>query len=163
LPLDVHHLDLRSQIHTNALVLGYLLQDETSVQLIPERTTGTDAEHLIAFINKLDSEVRVVLDCGAAILDQGNEQVATTWLKSCKSQEVQAAVFFDDEELSVLDRTGRVESFQTSSFAKQLDVCLVYLDEVSSPVYKLPNANTDYLRHTREGRISSFPGTTGLL
>jgi hypothetical protein len=28
-----------------------------------------------------------------------------------------------------LDRAGRVEPLQTSPFAKQLDVCLIYLDE----------------------------------
>ena len=42
----------------------------------------------------------------------------------------QAVVFFDDsDELSVLDRKGNVESFQTSPFARQLDLCLVFLDE----------------------------------
>jgi hypothetical protein len=54
--------------------------------------------------------------------------VLRSWLKirdSC----IQAVVFFDDEELSVLDRAGRIEPLQTSPFAKQLDVCLVYLDE----------------------------------
>jgi hypothetical protein len=130
LPLSVHHLDLPSQSHTNALVLGYLLHDETSVQLLPSRTSGSDAEHLIHFIENLDEEVRVMLDCGAAILEQNNVQVAQTWLNSCKSADVEAVVFFSDEELSVLDRSGRIEAFQTSPFAKQLDRCLVYLDEV---------------------------------
>ncbi|KAH8727578.1 hypothetical protein GQ44DRAFT_738235 [Phaeosphaeriaceae sp. PMI808] len=46
--------------------------------------------------------------------------------------DVHAVVFFAGEELSVLDRIGRIESFQTSPFAKQLDSCLVYLDESHS-------------------------------
>ncbi|KAF2009480.1 hypothetical protein BU24DRAFT_473639 [Aaosphaeria arxii CBS 175.79] len=128
LPLNVHHIDLPSQSHTNALVISYLLKDETSVQVLPLRTVNSDADHLLTFINSLSPEVRVLLDCGASILEQNNKEVAQTWLR-LRTQEIQAAVFFDDEELSVLDRTGRVEAFQTSPFAKQLDVCIVYLDE----------------------------------
>jgi len=130
LPLSVHHLDLPSQSHTNALVLEYLLQDETSVQMLPPRTIGSDAEHLLNFIEGLNQEVRAMLDCGAAILEQKNVQATQTWLNTCESAEVEAVVFFSDEELSVLDRSGRIEAFQTSPFAKQLDTCLVYPDEV---------------------------------
>ncbi|KAF1915062.1 hypothetical protein BDU57DRAFT_539445 [Ampelomyces quisqualis] len=130
LPLTVKHLDLPSQSHTNALVLQYLLQEETSVQLLPPRTTasGSDAEHLLELVVNMQPEVRVMLDCGASILEQNNHQVAEAWLKM-RDREIQAVVFFDDENLSVLDRVGRVEPLQTSPFAKHLDVCLVYLDE----------------------------------
>jgi hypothetical protein len=130
LPLSVKHIYLPSQTHTNALVLQYLLQDETSVELLLPRTysSGSDAEHLLALIVQMQPEVRVFLDCGASILEQNNRQVAEAWL-NMHGGRVQAVVFFDDEELSVLDRAGRVEPLQTSSFAKQLDVCLVYLDE----------------------------------
>ncbi|KAE8329839.1 hypothetical protein BDV39DRAFT_202784 [Aspergillus sergii] len=42
----------------------------------------------------------------------------------------QAVIFSDDnDDLSVMDRKGRIESLQTSPFAKQLDVCYVFLDE----------------------------------
>jgi hypothetical protein len=130
LPLTVKHLDLTSQSHTNALVLQYLLQDENSVQPLPPRTSsgGNDAEHLLALVVQMKPEVRVLLDCGASIIDQNNQQVAETWLKMRDSR-VQAVVFFDNEELSVLGREGRIEPLQTSPFAKQLDVCLIYLDE----------------------------------
>ena len=41
-----------------------------------------------------------------------------------------AIVFVNDnDEISVLDREGRLESLQTSSYATQLDRCLVFLDE----------------------------------
>jgi hypothetical protein len=130
LPLDIKHLDLPSQAHTNAQVLSYLLMDDTSVELLPARTSSTDSdgEHLLTFIEKLDSDIRVVLDCGASILEQNNKQVATTWLKM-RGNDIQAVVYFEDEQLSVLDRTGRIESFQISPFAKMLDVCILYLDE----------------------------------
>ncbi|UPX10701.1 uncharacterized protein EKO05_0001343 [Ascochyta rabiei] len=129
LPLAVKHLDLPSQSHTNALVLSYLLQHETSVERLSARTIGTDAEHLLAVINSMQPEVRVVLDVGALILEMNNTEVARCWLSKRKNNQTEAVVFFKDEELSVLDIHGCIESFQTSPFAKQLDRCLVYLDE----------------------------------
>ncbi|KAJ8116579.1 hypothetical protein OPT61_g2025 [Boeremia exigua] len=129
LPLSVKHLDLPSQSHTNALVLGYILQQETSVEKLPPRSEGSDAEHLLTAINNLNPEVRVVLDVGAQILEMDNAQVAECWLSVRKDDKTEAVVFFNDELLSVLDVDGRIEPFQTSPFAKQLDRCLVYLDE----------------------------------
>lgn len=128
LPLTVKHLDVPSQRHTNALVLQYLLQNENSVELLPPRRGGTDAEYILSVIVKMEPEVRVLLDCGASILEQNNRKVAKAWLE-LREAAIRAIVFFDDEELSILDRGGHVEPLQTSPFAKQLDACLVYLDE----------------------------------
>jgi hypothetical protein len=130
LPLSVQHLDLDSQRHTNALVLRSLLEDKTLPEILPHRTTGSDAANLLLVVTGMRPEVRVVLDCGAMILEQNNKQVAETWLTMTNPLRIQAAVFFQDEELSILDRAGRTESFMTSPFSKQLDVCVVYLDEV---------------------------------
>jgi hypothetical protein len=132
LPLSVQHLDLPTQQHTNALVLAHLLQDENSVRLLPPMTIadGSDAEHLLAIVNSMALPTRVILDVGAQILELNNFQVAKRWLSMTDKESTKAAVFFNDhEELTVLDRTGKVELLQTSPFAKQLDVCLVYLDE----------------------------------
>lgn len=128
LSLTVHHLDFPSKSHTNALLLRYLLQEENSVELLPQRAKGTDAEHILSVIVDMEPEVRVLLDSGALTLEQNNRQVAGTRLKM-RDQAIQAVVCFDDEERSVLDRTGCVESLQTSPFVKQLDSCMVYLDE----------------------------------
>ncbi|KAH7095848.1 hypothetical protein FB567DRAFT_624053 [Paraphoma chrysanthemicola] len=131
LPLTVKHLDLPSQDHVSALVLGYLLET-SSVELLPPRTESTDAEHVLHAAVAIKPEVRVILDCGAAILEQTNKQVVEAWLEKTNPDEVHAAVFFEDNKLSVLDRTGRIEPLQTSPFAKQLDVCVVYLDEANT-------------------------------
>jgi hypothetical protein len=128
LPLAVKHHDLPSQGHINALVLSYLL-NTSSVELLAPREETTDAEHILHAVVKSKPEIRVVLDCGAAILEQTNKQVVEAWLRLTDPVQVHAAVFFQEEELSILDRTGRVELFQTSPFAKQLDACVVYLDE----------------------------------
>ena len=153
LPLDVKHLDLPSQKHTNAQVLSYLLMEETSIELLPSRKADSkcsDAGHLLSVIGRLTSDVRVIIDCGASILEQNNLQVAETWL-AMRQEDVQAVVFFDEDELSVLDRSGRVESFQTSSYAKQLDVCVVYLDQ--------PHARGTDLRLPRDYRAAVTLGS----
>lgn len=133
LPLSVHHLDLPMQKSTNALVLKHLMKPENSIVLLPQRGGANDrrsnAEYLLETVNSMNPETRVILDVGAQILELNNLQVAEKWLQM-SSEAVEAVVFFsDEEELSILDRDGRVEPLQTSPFAKKLDVCLVYLDE----------------------------------
>ncbi|KAI0836018.1 hypothetical protein F5Y06DRAFT_275036 [Hypoxylon sp. FL0890] len=133
LPLDVEQLDLEAQKHTNALVLENLLMPENSVALMPPRqdVDGSIAEMLLDVITKMDPPTRVILDVGAQILELDNLGVATTWLnKTSDHEQIQGAIFFDDhDELCVLDRKGHIEPLQTSPFASQLDVCVVFLDE----------------------------------
>ncbi|TLD10121.1 hypothetical protein PgNI_06587 [Pyricularia grisea] len=135
LPLSVAHLDLPSQKHTNALVLGYLLRDDNHVSLIPQRTTtGSDADQLLTMVMDMQQEVQVLLDVGAQILELGNVEVARQWLRMHQEKgnasTKQACVYFDDDDnLCVVDLHGKTELLQTSSFATALDVCLVFLDE----------------------------------
>ncbi|KAI8930715.1 hypothetical protein NX059_012324 [Plenodomus lindquistii] len=129
LPLAIKHLDLESQRHTNALVLGHVL---SSTQLcdLPERPHGVDdATHLLEVVTQMKPDVRVILDCGAQILQKDNEEVVRIWLQMTDSTQISAAVFFHEEELVVLDRGGRIESFRTSPFSRKLDVCIVFLDD----------------------------------
>ena len=78
---------------------------------------------------KLTPPARVILDVGAQILELSNLEVARRWL-ALSDASVQAVVFFDEhDELSVINRKDRIEVLQTSYFAMQLDVCLVFLDE----------------------------------
>ncbi|EXJ68848.1 uncharacterized protein A1O5_07780 [Cladophialophora psammophila CBS 110553] len=133
LPLPVKHLDLQEQKHTNALVLEHLLQPENSVVLMPQRGKphSSDAEILLTMVTKMDPAPQVILDVGAQILELKNLELARQWLEMTPDlRGVQAVVFFDDsDELSDLDRKGKIEALQTSTFAKQLDVCLIFLDE----------------------------------
>ncbi|TDZ21687.1 hypothetical protein Cob_v005405 [Colletotrichum orbiculare MAFF 240422] len=114
LPLTVSQLDDEDQQHTNAQVLEYLLQDDSLVALMPkQKATGkTDAEMLLGMVTHLQPSVKVILDM------------------TKESEDTQAVIFCDENDrLCVVDRRGRVESFQTSPFAGQVDVCLVFLDE----------------------------------
>lgn len=132
LPLGMRQLDLEDQKHTNALVISYLLQPETSVTDIPPRaaTQPSDADALLDLVISLDPPVRVILDVGAQVLELRNVEVARQWLEKANSDRTLAVVFFDDnDELSVIDRTGYTERLQTSPFVSQMEACLVFLDE----------------------------------
>ncbi|KAF2757894.1 hypothetical protein EJ05DRAFT_464797 [Pseudovirgaria hyperparasitica] len=134
LPLSVTHLDLAAQRHTNALVLSYLLQSETSVELIPPRASSSlasDADILLDLVLKLDPLPRVIIDVGAFILELSSRQVAAQWLEKIVHQEdTKAVIFVDDNDvITVLDRTGHVEALQSSPFSKQTHLCLVFLSE----------------------------------
>ncbi|OJK01293.1 hypothetical protein ASPACDRAFT_51200 [Aspergillus aculeatus ATCC 16872] len=133
LPLSVEQLDLPDQNHTNALVLEYLLRSETGIALIPPRDdlTKSDAQVLLDMVAELDPAVRVILDVGARILELSNLEVAKTWLEMIgDDSRTQAVVFInDDDEITVVNRTGLVEPLRTSPFERHLDQCLVFLDE----------------------------------
>ncbi|KAJ5948388.1 hypothetical protein N7466_001403 [Penicillium verhagenii] len=133
LPLSVKQLDLPRQNHTNALVLEYLLRPENGVALISCQSDPckTDAQELLEFVMSLSPPAQVILDVGAQILELSNSEVATQWLEMIsKDSPVQAVVFVNDQDvICVIDRKGRVESLQTSPFARQLEVCFIFLDE----------------------------------
>ncbi|EFR01627.1 hypothetical protein MGYG_04630 [Nannizzia gypsea CBS 118893] len=132
LPTSIHQSDLEEQRHTNATQLVCLLLPENTYYHIPRGTSndGLDAETLLNEIAKSDPPVRVLLDVGAQVLELKNEQVAASWLQRVPSSKAMAAVFFnDDNELTVLTRYHTTESFMVSPYAKQMDKCLVYLDE----------------------------------
>lgn len=136
LPLTMTQLDQAEQRHTNALVLRYLLQPENSVFVVPKqatpRTDTSDGKIFLKIVSNFVPETRVILDVGAQVTDLTNRQVAEAWLEVTQqhSDATQAVIFFDEEDvISVLDRSGHSEPFQTSHFARQTEKCLVFLDE----------------------------------
>ena len=129
LPLSIIQSDLPPQSHTNASVLGCLLQPENSFKhIVQESASGSLDADLLQTVIESEPAVRVILDVGAQVLEWTNEEVAKRWLS--RVSEAQAVVFFNnDNQLSVLNHTGMIESLMASPFAKQMDQCLVYLDE----------------------------------
>lgn len=114
LPLSITQLDLSEQIHTNALVLKYLLRPENSIVYIPVRNlrlAKLDAEALLDLVVSLDPPTQVVLDVGAQILELTNLEVAKTWLRMVPNEgRAQAVVYVSDgNEIYVIDWTGLVE------------------------------------------------------
>lgn len=129
LPLSTEQCDLPAQLHTNAAVLDCLLRSENSFKHAVEESgsESLDAESLLRVVVRSEPPVRVILDVGAQVLEWKNEEVVRRWLS--RVPEAQAAVFFNDRnDLSVLSRDGITELLN-SPFAKQMDQCLVHLDE----------------------------------
>lgn len=132
LPLSIGQCDLPAQLSTNAAVLDCLLRPENSfVGAGHFSPIGVlEAEVLLNIALNLRPPVRVILDVGAQVLELQNEEVVHKWLSRVPESEAQAAIFFDPRnEICVLSRDGTKEPFLISSFAKQMDQCLVYLDE----------------------------------
>lgn len=134
LPLDMNHLDLKEQSHTNALVLSNLLGDENTVDHMPSvsEVQMSDAERILSTIIGLPKSPEVVLDVGAQVLELDNLQFAKRWLQMrCMGNSAKEAVIFVNvkDELSVVDRKGRIELLSNSSFGHRLDACLIFLDE----------------------------------
>ncbi|KAF5580557.1 hypothetical protein FPANT_9293 [Fusarium pseudoanthophilum] len=133
LPLGVSQLDQPEQKHTNALVLEYLLQPDNGVSLMPREAKGTtlDSSLLLQMVSNMSTNTRVILDVGAQVVDLTNQEFAKHWLACYPDHDsTQAVVFFNgNDEIVVIDRSGKIEDFQTSPFSQQLDLCLVFLDE----------------------------------
>ncbi|KAI4225246.1 MAG: hypothetical protein L6R40_008378, partial [Gallowayella cf. fulva] len=132
LPLSINQCDLPPQLHTNAAVLDCLLQPENTFKYAKQESgkQSLDAESLLRIVIKSEPPVRVILDVGAQVLEWKNEEVARKWLWQVPLLEAEAVVYFDDRnDLSVLSRDGISESLMISPFAKQMDQCLLYLDE----------------------------------
>ena len=131
LPVPVQQCDLPQQLHTNAAVLDCLLRAENYVD--SKFTLGIevlDAEVLLRIAVESEPPIRVILDVGAQVLELRNEEVARRWLSLMPPSEAQAAIYFNElNDLFVLSRTGVKELLMVSPYAKQMDRCLVYLDE----------------------------------
>ncbi|RYP74662.1 hypothetical protein DL771_002928 [Monosporascus sp. 5C6A] len=127
LPLEIQHLELPDQIHTNAMVLNRLLRSENLARELGPNLSSTS---LLQSVVQAEPPIQVILDVGALIVELDNEQVARLWLDLSPAHDKQAAIFVNDkDELLVLNRGGFIEPFLTSPFVGDTRDCLVFLDE----------------------------------
>ncbi|KAH8807698.1 hypothetical protein F5884DRAFT_880995 [Xylogone sp. PMI_703] len=132
LPSSITQCDLPPQLPTNAAVLDCLLKPENAFEDMSSISpTGIlNTEVLLNIVLKSSPPIRVILDVGAQVLELQNEELARRWLSQVPEIDAQAVIFFDSRnELCVLSRDGEKVSLIVSPFAKQMDQCLVYLDE----------------------------------
>ncbi|KAF8500764.1 hypothetical protein F5888DRAFT_1888086 [Russula emetica] len=130
LPTSITQEDPDFVLGTNALVLQYLLLPENDHYECTEGENG-ERESVTAFLQRLvnqDPEIRVLLDVGAQMLELQNEELARHWLSL--RPDVSAAIFFNDSDhLTVVTQDGTIEPFMSSPFNRQLERCVVYLDD----------------------------------
>ena len=130
LPLHITQRDPDHQRGTNAKVLSYLLQPENKRYMCMTHKNGErrTTRQFLDILTMQKPEIRVLLDVGAQMLELENCQLAKAWLEI--SRDASAAIYFnEDDELTVLTRDGNTQLLKSSSFAQQLDQCVVYLDD----------------------------------
>ncbi|KAF8838139.1 hypothetical protein BDN67DRAFT_1024216 [Paxillus ammoniavirescens] len=129
LPTSITQRDPDHQLATNAKVLAYLLQPENRHYTCTAKEDGErrTAWEFLKLLVSQKPEIRVLLDVGAQMLELSNVTLATTWLEL--KPDAQAAIYFDDEELTVCTRDGTTQPLLSSPFAQQLGKCVVYLDD----------------------------------
>jgi Protein of unknown function (DUF3645) len=130
LPTSIVQEDPDFVLGTNALVLRHLLLPENDHYECTEGENG-EREPSTAFLQRLvgkDPEIRVLLDVGAQMLELRNEELARHWLSL--RPDVSAAIYCNNSDhLTVVTPDGEIEPFISSPFNRQLDKCVVYLDE----------------------------------
>ena len=129
LPIPIKQCELPEQLSTNAEVLDCLLQPENNydTEYTPQLETF-DAAALLDVAVAMQPPIRVLLDVGAQLLED-NEKIATSWLERVNPEDAQAVIFIHDNDIFVVNRDGMKEPLLVSPFSKQMDRCLVYLDE----------------------------------
>ncbi|KAL8922139.1 MAG: hypothetical protein Q9208_005334 [Pyrenodesmia sp. 3 TL-2023] len=131
LPSLISQHDLVELQHTSGKVLEIVSRPENLSYHCAKNGAGVQltSEGLLKFIRAVDPKVRVLIDVGAQILDLSNEQVIAQWLFIVP--EAEAGVYFDENDYAmVLTKAGKREKLANSSFSKQMDRFLIYLDDV---------------------------------
>jgi hypothetical protein len=128
LPTTIVQFDRPAQLHTNAKVLSYLLQEDNSK--VHVFSYPNDSSILLAEVLSLTPRPTVLLDVGAQILDRSNREFSRIWLGCYKDHpSIKAIIFFEQDELVVMTPDGFVQSLMGSPYSERLDQCLVYLDD----------------------------------
>ncbi|QIW97699.1 hypothetical protein AMS68_003217 [Peltaster fructicola] len=139
-PFSLKHQVPNELQHTDALVLGHVLEETNQLAALSLRSDATDSQELLETICALTPSVEVILDVGALFLDRSNLDVARAWLLI--RQDKQAAIYVNDEDrLYVVDTAGLIEDLRESPYLSRTGSCLVFLDEAHTrgTDIKLPN------------------------
>jgi hypothetical protein len=132
LPSNIQQNDLEELQDTNRKLEEVLSQEENDSYLaLPPpgklSSTMTMSEHIIKSL--VNNNIKVLLDCGALMLEMNNEQVARKWLEL--SPTIEGVVFFNDKNTLTVKMRGAGNDcpLDLSPFRERLDTCAVYLDD----------------------------------
>jgi hypothetical protein len=131
LPLTCPQVDLPALHHTNAEVLGYLLNSRNRAYRVACDTGGKRLTELGLLTQLKYLGIRTLIDAGAMILEMGNAEVARAWLDV--DMKAKAALYFNKQNEAILIyRGGREMPFIISNIGDFSEV-LVYIGELTSP------------------------------
>lgn len=139
LPTIIKQSDLPQLAHTNAEVLAYLLEERNRkyIRMVDSFNKRLTEEGLLKRLvhpygygraHDTSSQIRILIDAGAQVLEHDNRSLAKAWLK--EDYGATAAVYFnEDHRPMVLYGKGTDIPLVASPFAEDLAGCLVYIDE----------------------------------
>ncbi|ROT41910.1 hypothetical protein SODALDRAFT_347045 [Sodiomyces alkalinus F11] len=129
LPQNIKQDDLPSLLQTNAEVLSSLLEPRNSrcIQAVDRDGRHLTEKGLLELLHK--EKIRILIDAGAHILEQKNEDLAQQWLDI--DTEAQGAVYLGrNSQIMVRARYQKgALPLLASPFADSLETCVVYIDE----------------------------------
>ncbi|OMJ94532.1 hypothetical protein SteCoe_2316 [Stentor coeruleus] len=124
LPLNIEYQGITELLSTNGLLLSNLLLPENNnYKCFNKKIT---CKQIIKIISTF-TYIKLFLDTGALMIELNNESIAQYWL-SCRP-DVEAAVFFKDNNLVVLNNKGQISAFELSTYRNSLEKCIIYLDD----------------------------------
>lgn len=129
LPRTIRQDDLPTLIQTNAEVLVHLLEprNQRCFQAIDRHGRHLNEIGILELLR--NKGIKILIDAGAQILEMENHQLAAAWLDVYP--EAQGAVYFDKNS-RIMVRARFQKSpvpLLASSFADNLNKCVVYIDE----------------------------------
>lgn len=129
LPLNIAQHDLPTLQHTNAEVLGYLLQDRNRRYLLAiDRGRRLTEDGLLKSL--FGTSIRILIDAGAYILSMSNRTLVLKWLQY--DHNARAAVYFTGGRTVVIYKDGKEQLLLTSPWKDGItDELLVFFDEAN--------------------------------
>jgi hypothetical protein len=132
LPSTIKQNDLEELQDTNRKLEEVLSREENNSYLAlppPGKLLSFMTMSELIISSLVNKNIKVLLDCGALMLEMNNEQVAGKWLELCPT--IEGVVFFNDKNtLTVKMRGARKDCpLDLSPFRERLDTCAVYLDD----------------------------------
>ncbi|KAI0530403.1 hypothetical protein GGR58DRAFT_232592 [Xylaria digitata] len=130
LPLTIRQDDLPNLRQTSAEVLSYILQPRNRGYQVLADVQGRRLTE-INFLQQLhQSNVCVLIDAGAYVVEMDNETLAKTWIGIDTT--ARAAVYFGHDNRAWVHYRGETKNdvpLLATPFADNLDGCVVYLDQ----------------------------------
>ena len=131
LPESMNYYDIPHLIGTNGQVISNLIYRNNlnnNEKIYNVLIDNQNEIEILKIIN--ENSTKVLLDIGALIIKLENKQVAQEWLKIRNESDIEAVVYFDNNNLVVLEKQSRnVIQFEVSIYKYKLEKCLIYLDE----------------------------------
>ncbi|EGG19491.1 hypothetical protein DFA_00068 [Cavenderia fasciculata] len=131
-PLTIQQSEMNQLKYTNVQVLNYILGQNDQQNQVSILKLGEDITQKMTTKpnnNNNNSFTNVLIDAGALMIGQTNEQVARNWLAKTPQSKIDGALFFENDKLTSIDRDGKKFLFSQSPFSERLDRVIVYLDD----------------------------------